>query len=155
MYVLLLVCKATTLLCEWDTQETCRRRYNKYLEMLERILNVFGTYLERVRKHSNALQILYDYFGAPWNVPWTGSNRGKVFWTVFWNGSVFTTDQQLTIRQIERDRYLIEKGPTIYSSPKSFGTVWIHRKSWITIYLINDAYLQKYLQSSRGAVSSW
>ena len=54
---------------------------------------------------------------------WNGVERWNGIWNVFGTVGVFTSALKMTIRQIERDGYSNEKGPTIYISPKSFSTV--------------------------------
>ena len=51
--------------------------------------------------------------------------RGTVerYLELFGMVGVFTSALKMTIRQIERDGYSNEKGPTIYILPKSFSTV--------------------------------
>ena len=80
--------------CFWNSGSLFRNTHGMLHERLERC----GMYLER---------------------------RGTVEWylELFGTVGVLTSALKMTIRQIERDGYSNEKGPTIYISPKSFSTV--------------------------------
>ena len=99
--------------------------------MSERFSNVpgkVGTFLERVPERvfqafRNICSRTLKRSGTLWNVPGTARNGGTVFVRASGTLGVSTIALKMTIRQIERDRYLIEKGPIIISLPKSFSPV--------------------------------
>ena len=73
----------------------------------------------------------------------TTRNGGTVFVRASGTLGVFTIALKMTIRQIETDRYLLEKGLTICSSPKSFSPVSDFFPEVVQYRLIKDSYLAK------------